>query len=114
MRRQESRRRFAVARTPISSATVPNNRWSVDFVHDKLANGRRFRLLNVTDDVMKECLAAIPDTSSPGNRVVREMRAIIKRRGRPGAICLRSTRIRSRSGGSVPRGEERSAILSPS
>ena len=62
-----------MARTPIPLATVPNSRWSVDFVHDQLANGRRFRVLNVIDDVTKECLAAIPDTSISGKRVVREI-----------------------------------------
>ena len=86
VRRRKSRRRIAVARTPIPLATVPNSRWSVDFVHDQLANGRRFRVLNVIDDVTKECLAAIPDTSISGKRVVREIKAIIERRGRPGAI----------------------------
>lgn len=86
VRRRKSRRRVAVARTPIPLATVPNSRWSVDFVHDQLANGRRFRVLNVIDDVTKECLAAVPDTSISGKRVVREMRAIIDRCGRPGVI----------------------------
>nr|WP_218132178.1 IS3 family transposase [Roseicitreum antarcticum] len=86
VRRRKSRRRIAVARTPIPLATGPNSRWSVDFVHDQLAHGRRFRVLNVIDDVTKECLAAIPDTSISGKRVVREVRAIIDRRGRPGAI----------------------------
>lgn len=86
VRRRKFRRRIAVARTPIPLATVPNSRWSIDFVHDQLANGRRFRVLNVIDDVTKECLAAIPDTSISGKRVVREMRAIIERRGKPSAI----------------------------
>lgn len=86
VRRRKSRRRIAVARTPIPLATGPNSRWSVDFVHDQLADGRRFRVLNVIDDVTKECLAAIPDTSISGKRVVREMRAVIERRGRPGVI----------------------------
>ena len=86
VRRRKSRRRIAVARTPIPLATGPNSRWSVDFVHDQLADGRRFRVLNVIDDVTKECLAAVPDTSISGKRVVREMRTVIERRGRPGAI----------------------------
>lgn len=99
VRRRKSRRRIAVARTPIPLATGPNSRWSVDFVHDplagrrmhafaerQLADGRRFRVLNVIDDVTKECLAAIPDTSISGKRVVREVRAVIERRGRPGVI----------------------------
>lgn len=86
VRRRKSRRRIALPRTPIPLAIGPNSRWSVDFVHDQLANGRRFRVLNVIDDVTKECLAAIPDTSISGKRVVREMRAVIDLRGRPGAI----------------------------
>lgn len=75
-----------MARTPIPKATRPNSRWSTDFVHDQLANGRRFRVLTVIDDVTKECLAAIPETSITGMRVVREMTALIARRGKPEAI----------------------------
>lgn len=48
--------------------------WSLDFVHDQLSNGRRLRILNVIDDVAKECLAAVADTSISGRRVVRKIR----------------------------------------
>ena len=64
----------------------PNARWSVDFVHDQLACGGRLRILNIVDDVTRECLAAIPDTSISGRRVARELTALIKRRGKPGMI----------------------------
>ena len=83
VRRRRSRRRIAVARTPIPRPEGPNSRWSTDFVHDQLASGRRFRVLTIIDDVTKECLAAVPDTSLTGKRVVREMAALIARRGRP-------------------------------
>ncbi|MBP1807802.1 transposase InsO family protein [Rubellimicrobium aerolatum] len=86
VRRRKSRRRIAVARTPIPLPDGPNSRWSVDFVHDQLACGRRFRVLNIIDDVTKECLAAVVDTSLSGKRVVREMTALIERRGKPGVI----------------------------
>lgn len=43
-------------------------------------------MLNVVDDVTRECLAAIPDTSISGRRVARELTALIERRGRPGMI----------------------------
>jgi hypothetical protein len=33
--------------------TGPNSRWSTDFVHDQLANDRRFRVLTIIDDVTK-------------------------------------------------------------
>ena len=59
---------------------------SLDFVHDQLACGRRFRILNVVDDVTRECLAAIPDTSISGRRVARELAQVMERRGKPGMI----------------------------
>ena len=49
-------------------------------------NGRRFRVLNVVDDVTHECLAAIPDISISGRRVARELTALIEQRGRKGMI----------------------------
>jgi putative transposase len=55
-------------------------------VHDQLADGRRFRVLTIINDVTKECLAAVPDTSLSGKRVVREISTLIARRGKPGAI----------------------------
>ena len=51
-----------------------------------LSDGRRFRILNVIDDVTKECLAAIPDTSISGRRVARELDAVVAWRGRPDLI----------------------------
>ena len=62
---------------------LPNQRWSLDFVHDQLACGRRFRILNIVDDVTRECLAAIPDTSISGKRVGRELTTLIEGRGKP-------------------------------
>jgi putative transposase len=47
---------------------------------------RRFRILNVVDDVTRECLAAVPDTSISGKRVARELTTLIERRGKPGMI----------------------------
>jgi putative transposase len=63
-----------------------NARWSLDFVHDQFAFGRRFRILNIVDDVTRECLAAIPDTSISGRRVARELTALMDARGKPGMI----------------------------
>ena len=48
--------------------------------------GRRFRILNIVDDVTRECLAAIPDTSISGKRVARELTALIDVRGKPHMI----------------------------
>ena len=86
VRKRRARRRAVGSRTPILVESKPKARWSVDFVHDQLVCGRRLRILNIVDDVTRECLAAIPDTSISGRRVARELTALIKRRGKPGMI----------------------------
>ena len=86
VRRRRSRRRAIGARAPAPVLALPNQRWSLDFVHDQMASGRRFRVLNIVDDVTRECLRAVPDTSISGRRVVRELTELIAERGRPGMI----------------------------
>jgi putative transposase len=86
VRKRRARRRADQTRTPILVEAKPNARWSLDFVHDQFACGRRFRIFNVVDDVTRECLAAIPDTSISGKRVARELTTLIARRGKPGMI----------------------------
>ncbi len=86
MRKRKARRRAVGTRAPILLEAKANARWSLDFVHDQFACGRRFRILNVVDDVTRECLAAIPDTSISGLRVARELTSLVERRGKPGMI----------------------------
>lgn len=86
VRKRKGRKRAIGVRAPILVEARPNARWSLDFVHDQMASGRRFRVLNILDDVTHECLGAIPDTSISGQRVARELDAIIERRGKPGMI----------------------------
>lgn len=50
-------------------------------MRDQFACGRRFRVLDIVDDVTRECLAAIPDTSISGRRVARELTGLICERG---------------------------------
>jgi putative transposase len=86
VRKRKARRRAVGTRTPILVEAKINARWSLDFVHDQFAFGRRFRILNIVDDVTRECLAAIPDTSISGKRVARELTALIGTRGTPRMI----------------------------
>ena len=86
VRRRRSRRRAVGTRAPAPVLALPNQRWSLDFAHDQMASGRRFRVLNVVDDVTRECLAAVPDTSISGRRVVRVLAELIAERGKPGMI----------------------------
>src|SRR6202049_4582532 len=86
VRKRRVRRRAVGTRAPILVEARPNARWSLDFVHNQFANGRRFRILNIVDDVTRECLAAIPDSSISGRRVARELTVLIGARGKPGMI----------------------------
>ena len=90
MRRRQARRRAVGTRAPILVEAEANARWSLDFVHDQFACGRRFRVLNIVDDVTRECLAAVPDTSISGRRVARELADMVRRRGKPGMIVSES------------------------
>jgi putative transposase len=73
-------------RRPLPVPDVPNARWSMDFVSDALASGRRFRILNIVDDCTREALACEVDTSLGGERVVRVLERLMEMRGKPGAL----------------------------
>src|SRR5262244_3100817 len=61
VRRRGGRKRALGTRAPLTSSQGPNQRWSMDFVHDQLCDGRRFRILAVVDDFTRECLALVAD-----------------------------------------------------
>jgi putative transposase len=86
VRGRKGRKRSVGSRAPAPVPALPNQRWSLDFVNDQMAAGRRFRVVNVVGDVTRECLAAVPDTSISGKRVVRELARLIAVRGKPGMI----------------------------
>src|SRR6056297_2379288 len=83
VRKRGGRKRAIGARAPMAIPQGPNQRWSLDFVSDALADGRRFRILCVIDDFSRECLAAVVDTSLSGIRVARELDRIAEMRGFP-------------------------------
>jgi putative transposase len=74
VRRRKGCKRPIAVRAPILVEARLNARWSLDFVHDQLENGWRFRVLNFTDDITHECVGAIPDTSIRQERRARTHR----------------------------------------
>ena len=46
-----------------------NARWSMDFVHDAIAHGRKLRMLTIMDDCTRRCLRIEVDTSLSGERI---------------------------------------------
>lgn len=85
--RRRGRRKLRLTRpAPASAVTRANERWSMDFVHDYLADGRRLRTLNVVDAFTRECLAIEVDTSLPSLRVVRVLDQLVWQYGLPTAL----------------------------
>ena len=64
----------------------PNLVWSMDFMADRLGDGRAFRLLNVFDDFNREGPGIEVDFSLPAERVIRSLDRIIEWRGKPGTM----------------------------
>ncbi|KCV39558.1 integrase core domain protein [Bordetella bronchiseptica GA96-01] len=87
--RKRRRKRIAPAERVVRpAATAPNQGWSMDFVADGLAYGRRFRCLNIVDDYTRECLAIEVDTSLPGLRVSQVLQRLAELRGLPRSITV--------------------------
>ena len=88
VRRKRRKRVARGQRQPLSVPTRANERWSVDFMADTLADGRTFRTLNVVDDFTRECTAIEVARSIPGARVVRVLDRLCAFRGRPIALIM--------------------------
>jgi len=86
--RKRKRKKLRVFRKPLIPVERPNQRWSMDFVSDTIAIGRRFRTLNVVDDFTRECLAIEVAFSLPGERVTRVLNRLIFVHGKPEKIVL--------------------------
>jgi putative transposase len=85
VRKRGGRKRALGTRAPMAVPQGINQRWSLDFVSDALADSRRFRVLAVIDDFSRECLGLVADNSLSGIRVARELDRIAELRGHP---CL--------------------------
>ena len=114
VRRRGGRKRALGTRAPMTIPQGPNQRWSLDFLSDAFADGRRFRIFAVVDDFTRECLALVADTSLPGLRVVREARGDRCRAWPSGHVCLRQRHRTDRHGGAalVPGDTDQSGTTS--
>lgn len=80
------RKRALGSRVVTMALTKRNQEWSLDFVHDALANGRRIRMLTVVDDFTRESIKIAVDTSLSGQRVCEELEQVVAARGKPDRI----------------------------
>ncbi len=84
--RRKRRKRLDIPRIPMLVPSAVNERWSVDFVSDQLASGRRFRVFNVVDDFSRECVLQIVDFSISGQRLANELERLATTRRLPKTI----------------------------
>ena len=84
IRRKKARGRPVV----LPLATALNQRWSMDFVADRLENGRRFRILTVVDQFSRECVALRAKPNLQGTDVVEVLERAIRDRGKPLSITV--------------------------
>ena len=88
LRERKRKKLKALARVPLPKPERANQQWSMDFIHDKLWEGRRFRSLSIVDTFTHECLALEVDTSLGGERVKRVLERLSEERGLPEAITV--------------------------
>jgi putative transposase len=88
VRRRKRKKLAATARIVMPVPTRPNERWSMDFMCDTLANGRTFRTLNIVDDASRECLRIEVDHGLASLRVIRVLDELAITRGLPRQIVV--------------------------
>ncbi len=86
--RRKKRAVLTCERQPWVVLPLVNQSWSLDLMQDALYSGKRFRVLNILDEGVRECLAIEVDTSLPAARVVRVLERIRIWRGTPKQLRL--------------------------
>lgn len=86
--RRTKRRLPARVGQPLDVPAEPHRMWAMDFMHDTLFCGKRFRTFNLIDEGAREALAIEIDSSLPAERVVRVLDQIRESRPLPDQIRI--------------------------
>lgn len=86
LRLKSKKKRTSQPRVPMPVPTAPNQVWSMDFMADRLADGRQFRLLTLVDNFSRVSPEIEVDFSLNGRRVVDVLERLKLRFGLPKAI----------------------------
>jgi len=86
--RTRKRKKLVRPRVPMAVPTRPNERWSLDFVHDQLSDGRRLKILNIVDDYSRICVGQLIDSSISGERLCRFLDELSAARSLPEKIVM--------------------------
>jgi putative transposase len=88
LRARRGRKHVALPRVPRAVPGGPDQRWSMDFVHDRLADGRSFRVLTLVDEGTRECPVLVAARSLTGECVVAALEQLAGTRGLPRTISV--------------------------
>lgn len=88
LRTKKNKKRASQVRVPLAQATGTNEKWSMDFVTDRLEDGRYFRILTVVDQYSRECVALHPSLGMSGEKVAAWLSQVAKERGLPKSITV--------------------------
>ena len=86
LRLKAGKKRVSVARVPLPPPTHPNECWSMDFMTDRLSDGRSFRLLTLVDNFSRISPAIEVDFSLTGKRVIEVLERLKSSGGLPRMI----------------------------
>ena len=86
--RTKKQKRLCRTRVELPEPTEINQQWSMDFVSDQLINGRRFHVLNVTNNFNRELVGQLVAFSISGERVARFFSQLGETRPLPGRIVV--------------------------
>jgi putative transposase len=77
------KRRFDNPANPVEVPYAPNIEWAMDFMSDSLANGKKFRTLNIIDQYNRKCLEIAISYSLPARKVIEILQRVIDEYGKP-------------------------------
>jgi putative transposase len=97
LRRKAGRRLLTPGGLPLAQLTRPNQQWALDFVHDRIGDGRALRVLTIIDEFTRECLATEADTGISSRQVAMTLERILATRPQPRSLrCDNGPEFRSR------------------
>jgi putative transposase len=88
LRRKYKKRLIVPVQDPLEVPDTPNHTWSVDFMSDALSDGRKIRVLNITDDYNREALSIEVGLSFTSERVIRVFEVLEEEFGLPANLRL--------------------------
>ena len=71
--RIKQKKRLKVERKPLSVPLAPRQTFALDFVHDRLANGRKLRILNIIDEFNSQLICSLVDYRIDSKKVIAEL-----------------------------------------